>query len=77
MSRVYIAREKHPDRAVVVKVLENSLTAHLGRERFLREIDLMSELSHPHIVLGVGGDNGGRYILVMNWFEELRERMGN
>ncbi len=26
---------------------------------------------------GVGGDNGGRYILVMNWFEELRERMGN
>ena len=28
---------------------------------------------------GLGGDNGGggRYILVVNWFEELRERMGN
>jgi len=27
----------------------------------------------------LGGDNGGggRYILVQNWFEELRERMGN
>ena len=66
MSRVYIAREKHPDRAVVVKVLENSLTAQLGRERFLREIDLMSGLSHPHIVpIFSAGDAEGALYYVM------------
>jgi serine/threonine protein kinase len=35
MSRVYRARERHPDRAVVVKALEISVTAHLARERFV------------------------------------------
>ncbi len=30
-------------------------------------------------VSGLGGDSGGdrRFILVQNWFEELRQRMGN
>jgi serine/threonine-protein kinase len=50
MGTVYLAREQHPSRLVVIKVLHPHLTAHLGRERFLREIDLTSKLTHPHIV---------------------------
>ena len=66
MSRVYQARERHPDRAVVVKVLEISVTAHLPRERFLREIDLTSGLSHPHIVpIFAAGDADGALYYVM------------
>jgi serine/threonine protein kinase len=50
MGTVYLAREQHPSRLVVIKVLHPHLTVHLGRERFLREIDLTSKLTHPHIV---------------------------
>ena len=66
MSRVYRARERHPERTVVVKVLDNNVTAHVGRERFLREIDLTSGLSHPHIVpIFAAGDAGGSLYYVM------------
>lgn len=78
MSRVYLARERHPDRAVVVKVLDNSLTVHLGQERFLREIDLTSGLSHPHIVpIFSAGDAAEALYYVMPFIEgeTLRERL--
>ena len=50
MARVYLARERHPQRLVAIKVLEPSVAVSLGRERFLREIDVVSNLTHPHIV---------------------------
>ena len=42
MARVYLARERHPQRSVAIKVLEPSIAVSLGRERFLREIDVVS-----------------------------------
>jgi len=50
MSTVYLARERHPNRQVAVKVLDPAIAERLGRERFLREIDFVSNLTHPHIV---------------------------
>src|SRR2546430_6575727 len=50
MARVYLATERHPHRRVAIKVLDPELSTKLLRERFLREADLASKLSHPHIV---------------------------
>ena len=78
MSRVYLARERHPDRQVAIKVLDQDLTAHLGRERFLREVDLTSSLAHPHIVpIFSAGDADGALYSVMPYIagETLADRM--
>jgi len=50
MAVVYLARERHPRRQVAIKVLDPVITVGIGRERFLREIDFVSNLTHPHIV---------------------------
>ena len=50
MAVVYLARERHPSRLVAIKVLDPLMTVGIGRERFLREIDFVSNLTHPHIV---------------------------
>ena len=50
MATVYLARElKHP-RRVAIKVLRPELVGVLARERFLREIRISSEFTHPHIL---------------------------
>src|SRR2546427_11244195 len=50
MARVYLAHERHPARAVAVKVMAPELSTPTFRERFIREVELTSKLSHPHIV---------------------------
>jgi len=50
MARVYLAHERHPPRAVAVKVMAPELSTATFRERFIREVELTSKLSHPHIV---------------------------
>src|SRR2546430_3199874 len=50
MARVYLAHERHPPRAVAVKVMAPELSTPTFRERFIREVELTSKLSHPHIV---------------------------
>jgi serine/threonine-protein kinase len=59
MSRVFLARERALDRQVVVKVLHPEL-AGVNVERFRREIQLVAQLQHPHIVavLAAGEANG-------------------
>src|SRR2546426_910130 len=49
MARVFLAVEQHPHRRVAIKVLDPELSTRLLRERFIREVDLSSKLSHPHI----------------------------
>jgi serine/threonine-protein kinase len=49
MSRLYLAREEHPDRRVVIKVMDATLSDE-GRTRFLREVEVTSRLTHPHVV---------------------------
>jgi serine/threonine protein kinase/tetratricopeptide (TPR) repeat protein len=50
MATVFLARElKHP-RRVAIKVLRPELVGVMARERFLREIRISSEFTHPHIL---------------------------
>jgi len=49
MSRVFLAREHALDRQVVVKVLHPELSG-VNVDRFRREIQLVAQLQHPHIV---------------------------
>jgi tRNA A-37 threonylcarbamoyl transferase component Bud32/tetratricopeptide (TPR) repeat protein len=50
MATVYLALDLKHHRQVAIKVLRPELTATLGTERFLREIQLAAALQHPHIV---------------------------
>ncbi len=47
---MFRAEDLRHSRHVAVKVLHPEVTAILGRERFLREIDLVAPLAHPHIL---------------------------
>ncbi len=50
MATVYLAEDLKHHRQVAIKVLRPELSAALGTERFLREIELAAQLQHPHIV---------------------------
>jgi len=50
MAVVFLARDLKHDRAVALKVLRPELAAALGAERFLREIRVAAQLSHPNIL---------------------------
>ncbi|MFC1639359.1 serine/threonine-protein kinase, partial [Gemmatimonadota bacterium] len=78
MGTVFLARESHPKRQVAIKVLNPMLSARLGRERFLREVDLASQLTHPLIVpIFSAGEAGDLLYYVMPYVkgETLRERL--
>jgi pentatricopeptide repeat protein len=78
MSTVYEARDLKHDRRVAIKVLRAELAAHLGPERFLREIRLTANLQHPHIVpLYDSGEAAGLLYYVMPFVEgeSLRARL--
>ncbi|MDQ4079578.1 MAG: protein kinase [Gemmatimonadota bacterium] len=50
MATVYLAEERKHARHVAVKVLRPELTRSLVAERFLREIRIVAQMSHPYIV---------------------------
>jgi tRNA A-37 threonylcarbamoyl transferase component Bud32/tetratricopeptide (TPR) repeat protein len=50
MATVFLAEDLKHHRQVAIKVLRPELSATLGTERFLREIELAAKLQHPHIV---------------------------
>ena len=50
MATVFLATDTKHDRQVALKVLRPEVADALGAERFLREIDAVSRLSHPHIL---------------------------
>ena len=60
MATVYLATDRKLGREVAVKVLHPDLGVALGADRFRREIDVASRLSHPHIlpIDDVGGTTG-------------------
>jgi TolB-like protein/tRNA A-37 threonylcarbamoyl transferase component Bud32/tetratricopeptide (TPR) repeat protein len=62
-ATVYLACDLALDRQVAVKVLHPELAASLGPERFLREIEIAGQLTHPNIlpVLGSGEADGLLY----------------
>jgi serine/threonine-protein kinase len=66
MATVYLAHDRKHDRPVAIKVLRDDVAASVGRERFLREIQLAAKLSHPHILpLYDSGDADGTLFYVM------------
>jgi serine/threonine protein kinase len=50
MATVYLAHDERHGRKVAVKVLRDDLASSLGADRFLREIKISANLTHPHIV---------------------------
>jgi serine/threonine protein kinase/tetratricopeptide (TPR) repeat protein len=78
MATVYLAHDSKHDRDVAIKVLRADLARSLGRERFLREIQLAAKLSHPHILpLFDSGDADGLLYYVMPNVsgQSLRDRL--
>src|SRR2546425_9195739 len=78
MARVFVAVEQHPQRRVAIKVLDPEISTRLLRERFIREVDLSSKLSHPHIVpIFAAGEAAGLFYYVMPYVEgeSLRHRL--
>ncbi len=78
MATVYLAEDRKHHRNVAVKVLRPELAAALGPERFLREIEIAAQLSHPHILpLYDSGESDGLLYYVMPYVEgeSLREKL--
>jgi serine/threonine-protein kinase len=50
MAVVFLAEDLKHHRLVAIKLLKPELSALLGSERFLREIEIAAALQHPHIL---------------------------
>jgi serine/threonine-protein kinase len=78
MATVYLAEDLKLHRKVAVKVLHPDLALSLGAERFLREIEVTANLTHPHILpLHDSGAVDGFIYYVMPYVEgeSLRDRL--
>lgn len=78
MATVFLGHDERHHRAVAIKVLLPELASALGPERFLREIEIAAQLSHPHIVpLYDSGEAEGLLYYVMPYVEgaSLRHRI--
>ena len=78
MATVYLAQDLKHDRRVALKVLKPDLTAVLGHDRFPREIRIVAQLQHPHILpLHDSGEIAGFLYYVMPFVDgdSLRARI--
>ncbi len=78
MATVYLATDQKHKRKVAVKVMRPELAATLGAERFLREVEIAGQLSHPHILpMYDSGESEGLLYYVMPFVpgETLREKL--
>src|SRR3954463_688065 len=78
MGAVYLAEDLKHHRRVAVKVLRPDLSASLGTDRFLREIEVAARLQHPAILpLHDSGQAGGYVFYIMPYVEgeSLRDRL--
>jgi serine/threonine protein kinase len=78
MATVYLAEEPQHGRLVALKVLHPHLAATLGPDRFLLEIKLTANLTHPHILpLFDSGECDGYLFYTMPYVEgeSLRDRL--
>ena len=78
MATVYLADDVKHHRKVAVKVLRPELASAIGPDRFLREIEIVAKLNHPHILaLYDSGEADGFLFYVMPYVkgESLRQRI--
>jgi serine/threonine-protein kinase len=78
MSRVFVATETSLGRRVAIKVLSPELANAISAERFRREIQVVAQLQHPHIVpVHAAGDANGLLYYTMPFVEgeTLRARL--
>jgi serine/threonine protein kinase/Flp pilus assembly protein TadD len=78
MATVYLAQDLKHHRPVAVKILHPHIAAHLGTDRFLREIQIAARLSHPHILTLIdSGEADGLLYYSMPFVqgESLRDRI--
>ena len=78
MATVYLAEDLKHRRKVAIKVLRPELAAVIGAERFLREIQTIATLQHPHILglIDSGEVNGtAYYVMPFVEGESLRDRL--
>ncbi|MEX0908886.1 MAG: protein kinase, partial [Gemmatimonadaceae bacterium] len=78
MATVYLAEDVRHRRKVAIKVLHPELTAVLGPERFLNEIELTANLQHPHILPlfdSGAADNLLFYVMPFVEGETLRQKL--
>jgi tetratricopeptide (TPR) repeat protein len=70
MAVVLLAEDLKHHRQVAVKVLRPAVAGILGSQRFLREIEIVATLTHPHILpLHDSGDASGLLYYVMPFVE--------
>src|SRR5688500_15503383 len=78
MATVYLAHDLKHARDVAVKVVHPVLASSSGGDRFLREIEIVARLHHPHIVpLYDSGEANGSLYYVMPYEDgsSLRHRL--
>jgi serine/threonine protein kinase len=83
MGQVFLARHRHMDRLVALKVLTPALLANPAAiERFRNEVRAAAQLLHPHIVTAFDADEAGDFhFLAMEYvegttLEQVVERYG-
>src|SRR5262245_13396819 len=80
MATVYLAHEFKHGRAVALKVLRQEIASVIGSERFLREIQVTANLTHPNILPLYDSDEAaGRLFYVMPYVEggTLKDRLAH
>ena len=76
MATVFLAVDLRHDRKVAVKVVHESLAHTIGIQRFLREIEVVARLQHPHLLTLIDSGTVGQFpYYVMPYLEaqSLRE----
>ena len=78
MATVFLAQDLKQHRPVAIKVLRPEIANAIGIERFLLEIEIAAQLTHPHILpLFESGRGDGLVYYVMPYVEgeSLRDRI--
>jgi serine/threonine-protein kinase len=78
MATVYLANDSKHRRSVALKFLHADASSVLGGERFRREIEVVAQLQHPHILpLYDSGEADGLlyYVMPLVTGETLRDRI--
>lgn len=79
MATVYMAFDRKHHREVALKVMRPDISATIGAERFLKEIQIVARMVHPHILsLHDSGEAEGFIYYVMPFIDggSLRDRVG-